>query len=163
MILFKRDSTGAGWEEYKGLLSGLFNAANNPPVEIAAFSIDPEAEMDEIVGFMKIAPAIGISPYRVILITPHPTLDSLKMVAAERLSRLIVSSKAPDANTSEVFNINDVLPTTCPLLHFHRSENVPLSVCGAHNDRMVLAPHHMHSWCVTGYKDCPHYRMKHDD
>lgn len=160
MILLRRDSTGTDWKEYKGLLSGIHNAAKNTNLEVGVFSTEPETEMDEIIGLMKIASEIGVSPECVILITPHPTLDVLRMASAEKLSRLLISSKPLVENTNEVLNIIDKIPTTCPLLHFRKSENVPLSVCGAHNDRMVLAPHHMHSWCVTGYEECPHYRMK---
>jgi len=163
MKLFKRDRTDTGWKEYGGMLSGLYDAAGETRPEVGLFSAEPEAEIDEIIGLMKISSELGISPDHVVLITPHPTLDSLKMVAAEKYMRLIVASRPPDGNAREDFSIENILPTTCRLLHFRKGAGDPLSVCGAHNDRMVLSPGHMKNWCVTGYAHCPHYRMKHDE
>lgn len=165
MVVIEKKKTGNVWEEYEGVLSGLYAASRNQINGIGVFSECPEVEIDEIISFMKLLPALGIPHDSVVLITPHPTLDSLRVAAESKLSKLILSTRPiPDtAESVQTFRTDDILSTTCPLLHFHIGENVPLSVCGAHNDRMVLVPHHMHRWCITGYRECPHYRIKQDD
>jgi hypothetical protein len=46
----------------------------------------------------------------------------------------------------------------CPELHAKHEQEVTLSVCGRHKDRMVLARHHFDCFCLAKKEDCPHWQ-----
>jgi hypothetical protein len=162
MLLYIREEQTGKWTKCTGVFSGLQHAAASHGALVGIYSNDPEAAMQEITGTMKRAAECGIAQEAVCLITPHPTLDALHHLADWKQARLLVAflPARTDADPAQAIAVGELCESVCPLLHCTRGNNVVLSVCGAHNDRMVLAEHHMQAWCLTGHAQCPHYRMK---
>ncbi|MBF0213515.1 MAG: hypothetical protein HQM00_08120 [Magnetococcales bacterium] len=126
--------------------------------QIILHSDNPEQEQDELIAVLDLLKEYATEKPMVATSTPYPTVVWQERMAALGFAHLWVASERLDGRRDpdplQFFALERGL---CPLLHIRSdlSGQRAASVCGACDDRMVLAIHHLRRWCMTEPNVCP--------
>ncbi|MBF0178926.1 MAG: hypothetical protein HQM03_02740 [Magnetococcales bacterium] len=123
---------------------------------VVLFSPDPERDMEELLAMLDLLAGLAVHPPVIVTATPHPTVAwHQNMRSHGGLPHWI--PRIP-ARTHHILAGEECLQLPnepCPCLHIHSERQTTASVCGALDDRLVLAMHHLRQWCLTDPEHCP--------
>ncbi|MBF0192035.1 MAG: hypothetical protein HQL99_12975 [Magnetococcales bacterium] len=126
---------------------------------VILYSDNPEQERDEWIAVLDLLQGSANGKPVVVAATPYPTVAWQEWMTALGFDHLWVSAERldgrRDSDQIQFFALENGL---CPLLHIRSdpsSGQRAASVCGACEDRMVLAIHHLRRWCMAEPNVCP--------
>lgn len=149
------------WKRWSNPALGLDALAGAPPRVRAILVVGLGPPDDEqLVATIRLARRLAGGPLEVIAGSVHPTAlwrESVRRAGADRAFLVSPPSawcpgKPPFGDAVELGD------GVCPALHAGDDRKVAWSVCGRHNDRMVLARHHFDRWCLAANEECPHWQ-----
>jgi hypothetical protein len=150
-------------EDCQGIRDWLEQEHRNPDATFALYMENPAGQWDSVRNAVTAAGEQNVPVHSILLVTRHLTRDVANKLHEAGFAHVILTKRNQGIQSdSPVFSLETIKDTICPLLHVVESHGVTMSVCGAHNDRMVLAPHHMNRWCLAGMDDCTHRGIKYD-
>lgn len=155
------------WKQWSHPALGLDAIANASPPVVALLVIATDAEDDEqLVAAVRLARQLATTPLEVVAASVHPSLRWLESVREAGADRALLVPRPNQCRRCKQPPLDDVVELSgslCPELHAKSEHKVSLSVCGKHNDRMVLARHHFDRWCLAAKEACPHWQgVSHD-
>lgn len=149
MKLFMKRPGQAAWQGYAEPLLGLAEATED--VCDLVFAVEwPILEVAPVTGAVRLARRLLDPGVSIGIATPHPAGEWLSAAFEAGADSLMMAPDSP----------RYALGDCCPALHQRVRQNEPLSVCGRHRDRMVLAAHHLDRWCLGNHASCPHWRSR---
>ena len=138
----------------------LFGLAEVPDdaTEVILMSDWPILDCVRLTSAVRLVKRLIHSDCPVGIATPHPTSDWLKEAFLAGAEYLVVTPPGPSKRwKNDVLAEHHHLEECCPGLHQRVRHNQPMSVCGCHDDRMVLSDHHFSRWCVGNFSSCPYW------
>ena len=164
MEIWTRQEGELGWKPWTDMLQGLASLSRPWAGAVLLVCESPDVEMTSVLATVSLIRRLTGPTTAVIVGSPHPSKEWLTPLAGAGIDQAwildghIGGSHSPGDRVGEPA----VAANICPALHSRTAEGTTLSVCGRHGDRMVLAHHHLHRWCLGRYLDCPHWRGEHD-
>ena len=155
MEIWTRQSDRLGWTPWPGIPQGLAAIAAAPRTrQVLLVTTAPGADHSAVVAVLQLIQALGGCD--VTVASPHPSTDWAASLEPLGVDHLWVVDQGPMDRTARLRNPTEVRGGICPHLHTKSRESSTLSVCGRHHDRLVLARHHLETWCLAGGEGCPH-------
>jgi hypothetical protein len=120
----------------------------------------PILEGRSLASAVRLAKRLGHCDLQIGVATSNPAGEWLSRAFEEGANFLAIESPGDLVQegglgaSSQRLNLHDC----CPELHQRIRRNTPLSVCGCHQDRMVIAGHHLARWCLKNHGACPHWK-----
>lgn len=155
MEIWTRQADQLGWAPWPDVPQGLAAVVAEPEVrQILLVTTAPDADHAAVVAVLRLIQALG--GREVTVASPHPSTDWATSLEPLGVDHLWVVDQGSVDRATRLRNPTEVRGDICPHLHARSSGATTLSVCGRHQDRLVLARHHLESWCLNGGDDCPH-------
>lgn len=149
------------WKEWFDVLTGIASIRPYEQVDVLFVIGRPLHEMETLLSGIAIVRRICGTAVSVLAICPCPSLQwisQLKSVGVDSvLGEWAVSSRGQRIVRVSCQDEVRLTEDACPALHTIENEKEAHSVCGRHNDRMVLAHHHLEKWCLENKDECPHW------
>ena len=148
------------WRWWPDVVRGLAGIGREEPAGVLLVSQRPLEEMDCLMATLRVVRRLARNGVSVEVASRHPS-DSwilpLKQAGVDRVW-VLGPAAASAGNHPGPGCLTEVPEHLCPGLHARPAGGAELSVCGCHRDLMILASHHLQSWCLGRYPDCPHWR-----
>ncbi len=118
----------------------------------------PDIDLAQLETIFRLAKRFHVDGRRIIVASDYPSVDWIKPLASLGLDRLSLwrNPRGPAPSASSAAGADKVLTRLCPHLHASTKRGKTLRLCGAGNDRIVLAQKPMEKWCLSKAKGCPH-------
>lgn len=160
MELWTRRARRSAWMEWPSVLQALASLQSQPEPEVLLLSEAPDAELAEITAALRLVRQLVPHAATVIVASPHPSSGwrvRLHDLGVDHLW-LVESAVGAGAQRPPPTQGQEIDKRVCPALHAQTRDGRTLSVCGRHEDRLVLASRHMTEWCLGNHRACPHWR-----
>jgi len=145
------------WKVMEGHLQALDLLCRHPDHRGAVVTLDPVRDLEELAAFLRLSDRCEAPPGRITVLTPHPTARWLRSLVDAGFGEIgLAVADRPTFEAPPDSTLEDQLERTCPQLHVARHRGRVLSVCGTHEDRMVLSSRHVDSWCLHADRPCPY-------
>lgn len=156
MEIWTRQSEQLGWTPWPDIPQGLAAIAAKPDArhDVLLVTTAPGCDHATLIAVLQLIQGLGKCD--VTVASPHPSTDWAETLEPLGVDHLWVVDRATMVHTTRPGNPTEIRACICPHLHAKSSGTTTLSVCGCHHDRLVLARHHLESWCLTGGDGCPH-------
>ena len=145
-------------ERCNGALQAFEKLADRPEPVIIVVSDNPDVDLAQMQTLFRLAERFDIERDRIVLISSHPSADWIEPLVNLGLKHLSLWDTPQAFSPSPDAQAQNTLDHLCPYLHAQTKRGKTLSLCGAGNNRIVLACKHMESWCLRGAEGCPHIR-----
>lgn len=160
METWTKDAGGENWRHWSHPVLGLDAVAGAFPriVAILVVGFGP-SDQKQLFASIRLARRLAAGPLEVVAGSVHPTLSWVESVLQAGAGLALLVSEPERGRLSRKPPLGDVVElgsAICPELRAKHELDVTLSVCGRHNDRMVLAQHHFKRWCLAAKDECPH-------
>lgn len=159
MHIWVRNTENGEWVSYKNTLGELEKIPSNHHREIILYSDKLPEKITEVENFLNLILKLKIPVKNIIAATPHPSsmcVHELKNVGIKKL--IITAISGGVFKQGNVFMVDEISSVVCNLLHY-KADDEPTSVCGAHEDRMVLETTYIQKFCLANYSTCPHWKI----
>lgn len=160
MELWTKKHDGPCWMEWPSVLQALAALNEDAESDVLLMSLAPDAELAEITAALRLVRRLVPHAASVIVASPHPSNGCqlhLHSLGVDHIW-LVDDQLRPDAPGTAPTPVQEIGDRVCPALHAQTRGGRTLSVCGRHEDRLVLAPRHMTEWCLAKHKSCPHWQ-----
>ena len=159
MIIWLKNGDNGDWTSCPSILGGLENISSSQCREILLYSDSLPEDIGEIESFLRLASRLNLNADNIIAATPHPSVGSLRALHSAGIKTLMITTiTGSKFETGDTYSLENISSTCCDLLHY-RADKQPLSVCGAHEDRMVVGIKHIQDFCFKNHAACAHWRM----
>ena len=158
MEVWVKSSSGNRWRRERGALLALERLADGEEAALLLVADKPDLDLPQLLATLRLMQRLGVDAERIQLAAAHPSAAWLAPLAEAGLTQIILRSKKASGPQNEGRRVSlvELLHHCCPHLHTKTSNGVTLSVCGLKHHRMVLADHHLDSWCLHQGDGCPH-------
>jgi|GEM_PF-1608538 len=162
METWTKDTSGDGWRHWTHPVLGLDAVTGARPrvTEILVVGLGA-SDHEQLIASIRLARRLATGPLEVVAAGAHPTQSWFESVQKAGADLALVVSWPEPGRWSQEPPLRDVAElggAICPELHARHEQDVTLSVCGRHRDRMVLVRHHFDRWCLANKEDCPHWQ-----
>lgn len=162
MQVWTRGPQAPAWKRWPSPLQALATLGQKARLRVLLLSSEPEQEIPELEAGVDLLRRICPEATEVIAASPHPSqrwrnrmheigIDHVWFVDA--VGGLDGEVEAPPC-------LQEVNGGVCPALHTQTVDGCALSVCGRHDDRLVLAPRYISTWCLGHHKECPQWSAR---
>jgi len=154
-----KDGTWKRWS-HAGLGLDAVASASPPVVRVLVIGNGPEQDA-ELLAIVRLTRRLAGGPVTVLAATGHPSArwrESVCQAGADRALLVPGPTERAWQKKDPLDGAIEIGGTVCPELHARHEEQHALSVCGRHENRMVLAAHHFVRWCLAAKEECPHWR-----
>lgn len=159
MEVWTKEKPEDNWRREKGVLLALEALLENPAAQTLVVADKPDLDLPQLKATLRLAGKLGVDFARVHFAAAHPSLSWIETLAGfglQHLALFSISSKESPPRELVSHSIGRLKSVLCPWLHVKTAEEVTLSICGAHFDRLVLVDQHLKQWCLRNAQDCPH-------
>ncbi|RJO68787.1 MAG: hypothetical protein C4523_06925 [Myxococcales bacterium] len=158
MEVWVKTIPGDSWRRERGALIALERLTEGKEAALLLVADKPDLDLPQLLATLRLMQQLSIDAERIALATASPSAAWLAPLAEGGLKHLILrSKKAPEQpDEGRRVAVAELLHHLCPYLHARTSNGVTLSACGLGHDRIVLADHHLDSWCLHQGHGCPH-------
>lgn len=162
MEIWTRQSKQPGWTPWPDIPQGLAAIAAEPmDRQVLLVTTAPDIDQAALVAVLRLIQALGRC--EVTVASPHPSTDWAASLEPLGVDHLWVVDQGPMDRGTRLRNPTEVRGNICSHLHARSYGATTLSVCGRHHDRLVLARHHLETWCLSGGDGCPHLQRDGSD
>lgn len=160
METWTRNEEGT-WRRWSHPGLGLDVLANASPRVVSFIVVGLGLDDDEqLFAVVRLACRLATGPLEVVAGIVHPSalwLESVRQAGADRAFLVPPPKNCRRLEKPPLDDVVELSDGICPELHVKHGEDVSLSVCGRHKDRMVLARQHFDRWCFGKKEQCPHW------
>lgn len=150
------------WRAWSHAEIGLDAVAAATPLGGRVFAIENGPDEDEqLLALIRLIRRLGQGRVVVIAASQHPSAcwrNSVLQAGADMALFVPALEKHGRQDINPLRDSLELGDSVCPELHARSVSGVTVSVCGRHQDRMVLARHHFDCWCLRTKDRCPHWR-----
>lgn len=163
MEFWTRDDDQLCWKEWPDAVQGLARLPASRLAQVLLFSLEPDAELPSLVATVHLVRKLVGRAVTLIIASPHPSEEWVRPLRESGIDHvwLVERPGSEERVRSAPTPVQEIKSRICPALHSHTSARTTLSLCGCHQDRMVLARYHLERWCLRGHEQCPHWLDAH--
>lgn len=165
MELWTRAEGELCWKEWPDALQGIAALRGLPAKEVLLLTLRPDEEAAELLAAVRLiheTRETGGAPVRVIVGSPHPSDDwvaPLREAGIDQVWWVVPPGGPRGRGRCSPGPAASVGQQVCPALHAGTEGGTSLSLCGRHDDRMVLGSGHLERWCLRRHRECPHWKL----
>lgn len=158
MQIWTKEEGNSTWKRQCGAVRALDQFSEHPALSLVFYVDKPDLDTPQLGAAIRVAFQVGFRLEQLIIATTHPSLSWLEPLRSIGINDVVLcaefDSSAP--NKGSAISLAALSEKLCPHLHARTSGKTTLSVCGAGNDRIVLARRHIRDWCLRHAEGCPH-------
>jgi hypothetical protein len=156
MRIWTQDESGTGWRAWPDPLSGLAGLAPGWDGPVLLVSEAPQHELRELLATVRLVRRL-CAHATLIAFSRHPERDAMAALRDAGVDRFWrPRGQAPRQRGRFDDCIEARADRVCPALHARSEEGVTVSVCGLHDDRLVLPQRQLERHCLADHEHCPY-------